>query len=124
MKDLEEFESATKVLQDSKRTLLEVRAILDGLLENYPSIHHYISGESNFVHSPAFENGIFKVQSEQLDDILEEEKELLEPFLQSNIPTFDLTYEAHKLVRSGVKQNQKKKGYRQVCVFRAYSTHF
>ena len=87
MKDLEEFESATKLLQDSKRTLLEVRAIFDGLLENYPSMHHYISGESSFVHSPAFENGIVKVQSEQLDDILEDEKELLEPFLQSNIPT-------------------------------------
>jgi len=86
MKDLEEFDSATKLLQDSKRTLLEVRAIFDGLLENYPSMHHYISGESNFVHSPAFENGIFKVQSEQLDDILEEEKELLEPFLQRTIP--------------------------------------
>ena len=39
-------------------------------------------------------------------------------------PNFGLTYEAHKLVRSGVKQNQKKKGYRQVCVFRTYCTHF
>jgi len=86
MKDLEEFESATKLLQDSNRTLLEVRAIFDGLLETYPSMHHYISGESNFVHSPAFENGIVKVQSEQQDDILEDEKELLEPFLASNIP--------------------------------------
>jgi hypothetical protein len=84
MKDLEEFESATKLLQDSKRTLLEVRAIFDGLLENYPSMHHYISGESNFVHSPAFENGIVKVQSEQLDDMSPEEKELLEPFLENN----------------------------------------
>ena len=28
MKDLEEFETATKLLQDSKRTLLEVRAVL------------------------------------------------------------------------------------------------
>ena len=87
MKDLEEFESATKLLQDSKRTLLEVRAIFDGLMETYPSMHHYISGESKFVHSPAFENGIVKVQLEQQDDILEEEKELLEPFLVSNIPT-------------------------------------
>ena len=33
MKDLEEFESATKLLQDSKRILLEVRAIFDGLME-------------------------------------------------------------------------------------------
>ena len=87
MKDLEEFESATKLLQDSKRTLLEVRAIFDGLMETYPSMHHYISGESNFVHSTAFENGIVKVQLEQQDDMLEEEKELLEPFLVSNIPT-------------------------------------
>jgi hypothetical protein len=86
MKDLEEFESATKLLQDRKRTLLEVRAIFDGLLESYPTMHHYISSKSNFVHSPAFENGVVKVQAEQLDDILLEEKELLEPFLQSNIP--------------------------------------
>jgi hypothetical protein len=49
IKDLEEFESATKLLQDSKRILLEVRAIFDGLMETYPSMHHYISGESNFV---------------------------------------------------------------------------
>jgi len=87
MEDLEEFESATKLLQDSERTLLEVRAIFDGLLEKYPSMHHYISGENNFVHSSAFENGIVKVQSEQLDDILEKEKELLEPFLGSNVQT-------------------------------------
>jgi hypothetical protein len=87
MKNLEEFETATKLLQDNKRTLLEVRAIFDGLLESYPEMDHYISSDSSFVHSPAFENGIVKVQAEQHDDILLEENELLEPFLQSNIPT-------------------------------------
>jgi hypothetical protein len=39
------------------------------------------------VHSPAFESGIVKFQLEQQDDFLEEEKELLEPFHVSNIPT-------------------------------------
>jgi hypothetical protein len=60
MKDLEEFESATKLLQDSKRALLEVRAIFDGLMETYPSMHHYISGESKFelerITNRTFEN--------------------------------------------------------------------
>jgi hypothetical protein len=40
-------------------------------------MHFYISAEGNFVHSPAFENGIVQVQLDQLDDVLEEEKELL-----------------------------------------------
>lgn len=60
MQDLEEFEEATKDLQDSNRTLLEVRAIFDGLLEKYPDMHHYISNKSDFVHSPEFENGIVR----------------------------------------------------------------
>ncbi len=63
MEDLEEFEVATKLLQDSQRTLLEVRFIFDGLLQKYPDMQHY-----SFVHSPAFENGIVKVLSDECDE--------------------------------------------------------
>jgi hypothetical protein len=87
MQDLEEFEEATKLLQDNNRTLLEVRAIFDGLLEKYPGMHRYISNESDFVHSPKFENGIIKVLSEECDDLLPEERTLLNPFAQANEPT-------------------------------------
>lgn len=87
MKDLEEFEAATKDLQDSNRTLLEVRAIFDGLLEKYPGMHYYISNESDFVHSPKFENGIVKVLSEQCDKLLPGERSLLNPFVQTNEST-------------------------------------
>ena len=87
MQDLEEFEEAMKHLQDSNRTLLEVRAIFDGILEKYPGMHHYISNESEFVHSPKFENGIIKVLSEQCDALLPGERTLLKPFVQSIEPT-------------------------------------
>jgi hypothetical protein len=109
MTDLEEFESATKLLQNCKRTLLEVRAIFDGLLEKYPNMHHYISSDSSFVHSPAFENGIVKVQSEQLDDMSPEEKELLEPFLQSNIPTIVSPTKPTSLSAQALNRIKKRK---------------
>jgi hypothetical protein len=86
MKDLEEFEVATKLLQDSKRTLLEVRGIFDSLLEKYPDMGYYISSDSTFVHSLEFENGLVKVL-QQSDDLSLAEKRLLEPFLQTNEPT-------------------------------------
>ena len=86
MEDLEEFEVATKLLQDSQRTLLEVRFIFDGLLHKYPDMQHYLASDSSFVHSPAFENGIVKVFSDECDELLSKEKLQLTPFLSSNVP--------------------------------------
>ena len=48
-------------------------------------MHHYIGHDSSFVHSPLFENGTVKVQREQLDSLLQSEKNLLEPFSIANI---------------------------------------
>ena len=45
---------------------------------------HYISNESNFVHSPNFENGIVKVLSEKCDVLLPEERTLLNPFVRTD----------------------------------------
>lgn len=109
MKDLKEFESATKDLQDSKRTLLEVRAIFDILLEKYPSMFYYISSDSNFVQSPLFENGIVKVLSERYDEISLEEKALLEPFLQPNTQTLVSPTKPTSLSALALRKIKKRK---------------
>jgi hypothetical protein len=56
--DLKEFESTTKLLQDEKRTMSEVRVIFDAILSRYPEMERYISKCGNIVHSPSFETAI------------------------------------------------------------------
>jgi hypothetical protein len=108
MKDLEEFEVATKLLQDSKRTLLEVRGIFDSLLEKYPDMGYYISSDSTFVHSFEFENGIVQVLQES-DDLSLAEKRLLEPFLQSNEPITISPTKPTSLSVQGLNRTKRRK---------------
>jgi hypothetical protein len=92
MKDFEEFETATKLLQDSKRTLF------DGLLENNPIMHHYISSDNSFVPSSPFANGIVNVQSAKGE-------RTFGAFNSKQYLNHCIAYEACKLIRSVVKQN-------------------
>jgi hypothetical protein len=61
MKDLEQFQSTTLLLQDPKRDLQEVRSIFDEMLKHYPSMNYYISSDGGIVHSPDFEIAIAKI---------------------------------------------------------------
>lgn len=113
MKHLTEFESATKILQDEKITLSDARSIFDKLLEHYPEMHHHISNDSVFVHSPHFENGLVKVIDEDFDKLTWEEKEYLEPFLitgqiqiQSPIKSISYAMEALKSKKRKVTSNE------------------
>ena len=67
MKDLEQFQTTTLLLQDEKRNLQEVRAIFDEMLRHYPTMSHHLSAEGGIVHSSNFENAIVKVLDEDLD---------------------------------------------------------
>jgi hypothetical protein len=68
------------ILQETKRSLLEVRAIFDEMLKYYPSMAHHIAADGGIVHSPDFENAIVKVIDEDLESLKETEIVLLEPF--------------------------------------------
>ena len=84
MKDLEEFQSTTILLQDSKRNLREVRDIFDEMLKHYESMDYHISSGGGIVHSSDFENAIVKVFDERSEELDFMEKELLEPFKRNN----------------------------------------
>lgn len=81
-KDMDQFQSTTILLQDSKRNLIEVRGIFDEMLEHYPMMDYYLASDGGIVHSPDFENAIVKVIDCNFDKLNSTEKELLEPFRQ------------------------------------------
>ena len=84
MEDLEQFQTTTILLQDSKRNLQDVRCIFDEMLKHYPTMEHYLSSDGGIVHSPDFENAIVKVLDDDVDNLSSTQKELLEPFRQAN----------------------------------------
>jgi len=67
MKDLEQFQTTTLLLQDEKRNLQEVRSIFDEMLKHYPSMNYYISSDGGIVHSPDFEIAIVKVIEDEVN---------------------------------------------------------
>ena len=84
MKDLEQFQTTTLLLQDEKRNLQEVRSISDEMLKHYPSMNYYISSDGGIVHSPDFEIAIVKVIEDEVNSLDSTRKELLKPFRQEN----------------------------------------
>jgi hypothetical protein len=82
--DLKEFESTTKLLQDEKRTMSEVRVIFDAILSRYPEMERYISKCGNIVHSPSFETALVKLQDDEWEDLSPEEVLLMRSFLLEN----------------------------------------
>jgi hypothetical protein len=79
-KDLEQFETATKLPQDSKRNLQDVRCIFDEMLKHYPAMNNYLSSTGSIVH----ENAVVKVLDEDYDSLTFTEKELLKPFRKTS----------------------------------------
>jgi hypothetical protein len=84
MKDLEQFQSTTLLLQEAKRNLQEVRSIFDEMLKHYPSMNYYLSSDGGIVHSTDFEIAIVKVIDDDLSSLDYIQNELLEPFRQAN----------------------------------------
>ena len=84
MTHLEQFETTTKLLQDFKRNLSEVRSIFDELLKHYPAMVNHIGPAGSIVHSPFFENAIVKVIEDEFDSLDDYERVLMEPFRQAN----------------------------------------
>jgi hypothetical protein len=84
MKDLEQFQTTTLLLQDSQRNLAEFRNIFEEMLKYYPSMEYHLSKDGKIVHSPEFENAIVKVIEDELNTLNTSEKESLEPLRKSN----------------------------------------
>lgn len=81
MKDLQEFESTTKLLQNSDCNLSEVRGIFDAICLIYPDMEFYLDKNAQIVHTPDFENGIVKLIDGNDSGLEMEEEEILELFL-------------------------------------------
>lgn len=109
MKDLEEFETVTKLLQEKQRTVAEVRCIFDGILQNYDGMDHYIGKFSDFVHSPDFENGIVKIILDDIDDLSEDEKIAVEPFRITSSSSTDVSPEKSTSVALLALKKMKKR---------------
>ena len=84
MEDLEQFQSTTILLQDSKRNLQEVRCIFDEMLKHYPTMDYYLSSDGGIVHSPDFEIAIVKILDDEVHNLSSTQEEMLAPFRQAN----------------------------------------
>jgi hypothetical protein len=109
MKDLEQFQSTTLLLQDPKRNLEEVRSIFDEMLKHYPMMEHHLASYGGIVHSPNFENAIVKVIDDDIDSLTNYEKGLLVPFSISNCTSIGVTISPAKPDTSFALQALKKK---------------
>ena len=60
---LEPLNNMTKVLQEDKLTLEDVRYYFDAAIEKYPGLNTKISSTASIICQKDFENGLFKLQS-------------------------------------------------------------
>jgi hypothetical protein len=84
MRDLEQFQCTTILLQDVKRNLADVRSIFDEMLDHYPTMDHYLASYGGIVHSPDFESAIVKVIDDDTISLNNTEKALLQMFSNAN----------------------------------------
>jgi len=61
-KQLNDLDSVTKELQKDAVTCADVRALFDGVIEQYPATANRLGPRSKIVQSPDFESAIVKMQ--------------------------------------------------------------
>jgi hypothetical protein len=79
LKDLEQFESVTKILQKVDITLAEVREVFDAILLEFPTMSRHLASDGAIVHSPQFESAVVKCLNGTVP-LTEEDTTLLEKF--------------------------------------------
>ena len=65
LRELEDFQSVTKKLQEDNITMSQVRVLFDGLIDEYQSCSHHLSSNATIIYSPVFEKGIIKIQQNE-----------------------------------------------------------
>ena len=65
LRELEDFQSVTKKLQEDNITMSQVRVLFDGLIAEYQSCSHHLSSNATIIYSPVFEKGIIKIQQNE-----------------------------------------------------------
>ncbi|POM81093.1 Hypothetical protein PHPALM_986 [Phytophthora palmivora] len=94
--DLRDFKSAPKKLQSDKAvTLLDVRDILDALIDRHPVVAKYLSTDASIVKSPVFEDACTKVLLGKGAEHSQNQHELLKPFAvhvgtQTSVDSYDV----------------------------------
>lgn len=77
---MEDFENVTRHLQDPKITVLDSRLIFDEVINDYPSMAHYLAEDSQIVKNLEFITGVCKVLGNNQDSLTDEEKNYLAQF--------------------------------------------
>lgn len=75
---LQELNSVCTKLQHFKRTLSDVRALLDVCLEKYPVMREHLEASAEIVHSPAYKSTVVKLSRDA--PLTAIDKHWLEPF--------------------------------------------
>ena len=68
------FESVNKKLQEETISLLYVRKLFDGLINEYPIASTYLDKNVSIIHNKEFENLIVKMIDGDIDDLNHTEK--------------------------------------------------
>ena len=62
---MKKLESVTKKLQDCETTLSDIRVLFDFVIENFPTMAHYLSSDAEIIQDPILERAIVKIQDGQ-----------------------------------------------------------
>lgn len=74
MVHLKQFQSITKCLQKQGVSGNEVRYVFDSIVDDYPTMEHYLDRNAKIVNNPDFEVGLFKIMTKDCSSMTSAEK--------------------------------------------------
>ncbi len=77
----------TKALQEDKLSLLEAHMHLENVMENFPTMGHYVKSDATIFHSPIFESAVCKIQEGISSAMTSSEKNAAKKLRVSSITT-------------------------------------
>lgn len=113
--DFKKLDSVTKQLQAGDTSMAEVRVLFELVIESFEATKHRLSKNAEVVLHLHFEDGIVKVQDNQVNDLQDVEKRSVECFRAGidiwNEPQNCLSFAAEAVQRRLLTQTTTDKGY-------------
>lgn len=108
MKDMEEFDGVTKMLQKMDLSLADARALFDAVIRKFPTMGHYLSENSDIIKSKEFENSVVKLINNP-ESLSADEKSILSKFKISQESALEDDSENLSLAENAVLESRKRR---------------
>lgn len=96
----------TVELQRANISFIEVRALFDGLSEEYPSMKNYLAASASIVHSKDFESGLLKIFHNRESTLTAKEKEACKQLLKEGAGEVEETSFVKKLFADNLAKSK------------------